>query len=71
MNEHILRLAKKSGLIQYEADSKLEIVYVSEVEKFAELIVQEVLSVQEQLIAKGYNAWHMNKPTKEHFGLEE
>jgi hypothetical protein len=66
MNERILRLAKQSGLIQYESDGKME-----EVDKFAELIVQEVLSVQEQLIAKGHNAWHMNKPTKEHFGVEE
>jgi hypothetical protein len=38
--------------------------------KFAELIVREVLSVQEQFIAEGHNAWHLNKPTKEHFGVE-
>jgi hypothetical protein len=39
-------------------------------EKFAELIVLEVLAVQEQLISEGHNAWHLNKPTKEHFGVE-
>ena len=64
MNERILRLAKQSGLIQYESDGKME-----EVDKFAELIVQEVLSVQEQLIAKGHNAWHLHDLTKEHFGV--
>jgi hypothetical protein len=40
-------------------------------ESFAELIVREVLAVQEQFIAEGHNAWHLNKPTKEHFGVEE
>ena len=39
-------------------------------EKFAELIIKEVLAVQEQLIAEGHNAWHVNKPTREHFGVE-
>ena len=37
--------------------------------KFAELIIKEVLAVQEQLIAEGHNAWHVNKPTREHFGV--
>ena len=39
-------------------------------QKFAELIIKEVLAVQEQLIAEGHNAWHVNKPTREHFGVE-
>ena len=38
MNKHILRLAKKSGLIKYESDGKME-----ETEKFAELIVYDFL----------------------------
>ena len=38
-------------------------------EKLAELIIKEVLAVQEQLIAEGHNAWHVNKPTREHFGV--
>jgi len=38
--------------------------------EFAKLIVQEVLSVQEKLISDGHNAWHLHKPTKEHFGVE-
>lgn len=38
MNKHILMLAKQSGLIQYESDSKME-----EVEKFAELIVRQTM----------------------------
>jgi hypothetical protein len=40
MNERIRELAKDSGLIQYDTDSKIE-----EVEKFAELIVQECRTV--------------------------
>jgi hypothetical protein len=38
MNKRIRELAKQSGLIQYESDSKME-----EVEKFAELIVRETM----------------------------
>jgi hypothetical protein len=40
MNKHILRLAKKSGLIKYESDGKME-----ETEKFAELIIRECIDL--------------------------
>jgi hypothetical protein len=40
MNERIRELAKQSGLIQYDSDSKM-----NDVEKFAELIVQECANV--------------------------
>jgi hypothetical protein len=40
MNERILELAKQSGLIQYDTDSKM-----NDVEKFAELIVQKCANV--------------------------
>jgi len=65
MNERIEKLADQCQLYDgwFTQQGKIE--------KFAQLIVLEVLSVQEQLIAKGHNAWHMNKPTKEHFGVEE
>jgi hypothetical protein len=39
-------------------------------EKFAKLLIQEVLAVQEKLIAEGHNAWHLNGPTKKYFGVE-
>jgi hypothetical protein len=42
MNERILELAKQSGLIQYDTDSKM-----NDVEKFAQLIVLECLSIVE------------------------
>lgn len=38
MNEHIIKLAKQSELIKYESDGKME-----EVERFAKLIVYDVL----------------------------
>jgi hypothetical protein len=50
-------------------DGKMDLPVVF-VEKLAELIIKEVLAVQEQLIAEGHNAWHLNKPTREHFGVE-
>jgi hypothetical protein len=37
MNERILELAKQSGLIQYDTDSKM-----NDAEKFAELLVQDM-----------------------------
>ena len=69
MNEHIKRLAEQATKVfepndpdyRYESFDK---------NKFAKLIVQEVLSVQEQLIAKGHNAWHLYDLTKEHFGMK-
>ena len=60
MNKHILRLAKQSGLIQYESDGKME-----EVEKFAELIVRECAEV-----AEDYDGAHYVGTTiKQHFGV--
>jgi hypothetical protein len=40
MNQRIRELAKQSGLIQYDTDSKM-----NDVEKFAELIVQKCANV--------------------------
>jgi hypothetical protein len=37
MNQRILELAKQSGLIQYDTDSKM-----NDVEKFAELIAADI-----------------------------
>jgi len=48
MNKRIRELAKQSGLIQYESDGKME-----EVEKFAELIVQECIDLISPYTIKG------------------
>lgn len=67
MNKRILELAKQSGLIQYESDSKME-----EVEKFAELIVRECAK-------EAFNFWcyqvdcsdeSAQSHIKKHFGIE-
>ena len=61
MNERIRELYLKS------LSDNQEFCY----QKFAELIVLEVLNVQENLMANGHNAWHLHKPTKKHFEIEE
>jgi len=40
MNTRLLKLAKESGLIQYDSDSKMQ-----EAEKFAELIITECMEI--------------------------
>jgi len=65
MNERIRELAEQAELNATLLFNK------EKLEKFAELIVKEVLAVQEKLIADGHNAWHLHSPTKEHFGVEE
>lgn len=58
------RLITVDGVTRYALDDEFET-------RFAELIVSEVLAVQEQLIADGHNAWHLHKPTKEHFQVAQ
>jgi hypothetical protein len=62
MNEHILRLAKKSGLIQYESDGKME-----EVEKFAELIVRQTMDYASRNWEHGHL---LAEDLKVYFGVE-
>ena len=64
MNERIRELAEQCW------DQRLDGRHFDQ-EMFAELIVLEVLAVQENLISNGHNAWHLHKPTKKHFGVEE
>lgn len=74
MTTRIQELAEQAKFIA-EEDINRQISYNAELrafaEKFAQLIVAEVLAVQENFIANGHNAWHLNKPTREHFGVEE
>lgn len=65
MNERIRELAVEARLLTGWPVGEVEY------QKFAELIVLEVLNVQENLMANGHNAWHLHKPTKKHFGIEE
>ena len=69
MNKRIQELAEQTGLAQ-AADVRDGYLYPAGMEKFAELLIQEVLAVQEKLIAEGHNAWHLNGPTKKYFGVE-
>ena len=68
MNERILKLFEQSLGVNY-IPAPIEDHVPSWTEKFAELIVLEVLNVQENLMANGHNAWHLHKPTKKHFGI--
>ena len=65
MNERIKELATKARLLTGWPVGEVEY------QKFADLIVLEVLNVQENLMANGHNAWHLHKPTKKHFEIEE
>ena len=65
MNERIRELATKARLLTGWPVGEVEY------QKFAEFIVLEVLNVQENLMANGHNAWHLHKPTKKHFEIEE
>jgi hypothetical protein len=61
MNERIRELARESGLVQYDADSKM-----LDAERFAELIVRECLS-----IADRRGAYEVMDEILEHFGVGE
>ena len=73
MNKRIFELADEAGFLtedgNFYADNIVDAIN-DEVEAFAVLIIKEVLATQERLIAEGHNAWHLNKPTREHFGVE-
>jgi len=80
MNERIFELAEQAWLAdsveidpnykKYVGTERILKHLTGYNQKFAELIVKEVLAVQEKLIADGHNAWHLHSPTKEHFGVE-
>jgi len=65
MNKHIISLAKKSGLIQYESDGKIE-----EVKKFAELIVKECVTIMTDASDSKLRLSDAIWNTKIHFGVE-
>lgn len=71
MNELINQLADKAKNSIPKGSLGVQEWIESYNEKFAELIVKEVLEFQETLVIQGYNAWHLRQPTQEHFGIEE
>ena len=71
MNARFEDLMYRAGLTAQGCWDQMDDYDRKAIEKLAELIVREVLAVQEQFIAEGHNAWHLNKPTKQHFGVKE
>lgn len=64
MNERIKELAKQSGLIQYDTDSKLV-----EVKKFAELIIEECASLFPITFTDEPYSRRIDKTIRKHFGI--
>ena len=71
MNKRLLELAKESGLIQYDSDSKMQ-----EADKFAELIITECMEIV--LESDPSPKMSLDKPygtiidnMKVHFGLSD
>jgi hypothetical protein len=62
MNERIRELARESGLVQYDTDSKMQ-----DVERFAELIVRECVLIS-RTSTDGFSA---GRRMEQHFGVDE
>ena len=68
-NLNMLRLAKLAGLRKDHASDR-EYIGDFDWRLFGDLVVAEVLHVQEKfVIVDGHNAYHLDAPTKEHFGV--
>lgn len=69
MNENFRKLARCNERIENFMTTGP--VQRAAIEEFAELIVKEVLAVQSKLImVDGVNGYHLERPTKEYFGVE-
>jgi hypothetical protein len=67
-NLNMLRLAKLAGLRKDHATDR-EYMVDFDWRLFGDLVVAEVLATQDKLImVDGHNAYHLDVPTKEHFG---
>jgi len=68
-NLNMLRLAKLAGLRKDHATDR-EYIGDFDWRLFGDLVVAEVLATQEKLImVDGVNGYHLERPTKEHFGV--
>ena len=65
MNERIRELARESGLIQYDTDSKM-----LDVERFAELIVRDCAGLC-SIAAPGRDAEAIEEAIMKHFGFDQ
>ena len=66
MNERIRELARQSGLVQYDTDSKMQ-----DAERFAELIVQECASIIESQDVDPAFRHRMAWAVKQRFGVKQ
>ena len=72
MNERIRLLAEQAGLITLQDDRENWHEYINDVEKFAELIVQECLNICRECIEDGcVEAEEPLWKIQTHFGVEE
>jgi hypothetical protein len=68
-NLNMLSLAKLAGLRKDHATDR-EYMVDFDWRLFGDLVVAEVLEVQNKLIiVDGVNGYHLERPTKEHFGV--
>ena len=67
MNERIKELARQSGLIQYDTDSKTQ-----DAERFAELLIKECATICVQELADPRDSVELKcaKRILSHFGVE-
>ncbi len=74
MNERIRELAKQAGhrYVPSSNSGPLRIEYLTpEMEKFAELIVQECTDLVQKYMTRWPEDCELTKQIKEHFGVEE
>jgi hypothetical protein len=62
MNERIRQLARESGLVQYDTDSKMQ-----DAERFAELIVRECVLISRT----GTDGFSAGRRMEQHFGVDQ
>jgi hypothetical protein len=73
MNERIRLLAEQAD-IKFDRDiNEIEVCVLlpSDLEKFAELIVQEAIEACEKNSMLDLDAWQRSEQIKKHFGVEE
>ena len=70
MNKKIQELAYKSGFDFYQNGTQTTITSDKNLEKFAELIIEECTGVIEKNLFKGIG-WNTSKAVKRHFGMED
>lgn len=70
MNRKIKKLAEEAGFKFGQSTAANESWQEQKLEKFAELIMQECLSLQKDLRSSGWDNQMIEDETKEHFGVK-